>query len=145
MALGLEQGLEQRQDVLGGGIEAAIGALVLFDSAGTAMQQLLRGSRIGGHGQSREVVLIGRAGDLRIERQAGDALGHGEAADDLFAFVYAMTASEESIGGVDHGFDAQEQAELVVHLDPVLADAMLDTHAFDARLEVLEDIRQDID
>ena len=140
MMLALEESIEQGDILLSGGIEAAIGALVVLEAPGTEAQQLLCGSRIVGHGQGAEVVVVGRASDLREAMQAGDALGHRKPADDPFAFSSAVTADEETVGIVDDGFDAQDHAELVVHLDPVSADAVLDPHALDPGFEVFEDV-----
>ena len=139
MMLALEERFEQGDILFGGGIEATIGALVVLEALGTEAQELLCGSRIVGHGEGAEVVMVGRASDLREAMQAGDALGHRKPADDPFAFSSAVTADEETVGMVDDGFDAQDHAELVVHLDPVSADTVLDPHALGTGFEVLED------
>lgn len=49
-----------------------------------------------------------------------------------------MTADEKPIRVVDDGLDTQHEAEFVVHLDPVFAEAVFDAHAFDAGLAVGE-------
>ncbi len=132
MVLALKDRLE-KGDILGGaGVETPIGVLVMLDSAGTKPQEFLGRSGIVGHGQGREVMVIGGARNLREARQAGHTLGHRKPADDAFAFAFAMTADEKTVRVVDDSLDAQDEAELVVHLDPIAANAMLDAHAFDA-------------
>lgn len=138
--MSLQEGFEEGDVFFGGGVEAAIGVLFMLDPAGTQVQKLLCGSRIVGHGQSREVVMIGRASDLCETRQAGNALGHGEPPDDAFALTCAMSADEKAVRIVDDRFDAEDQAELVVHFDPVSADPMFDAHTFDTGFEVFEDV-----
>jgi len=136
----LKQGLEEGDVLFCAGVEAPVGFVVVLDPAGAQVQERLCRSRIIGHGHSREVLMIGRASDLREARQAGNALGHGEPPDDAFAVSCALTADKKTIGVIDDGLNAQDASELVVHFDPVASDAMLDAHAFDPRLEVFDDV-----
>ena len=138
--LALEESLEPADVLVGGRIEAAIGALLVLNPAGTQPQELLCGRRVVGHGEGREILMVGRAGDLSETMEAGDALGHRKPADDALAFSVAMRANKKAIGVVDDGFNPEDEAKLVVHLDPVLADPVFDAHAFSAGFEVFHHV-----
>lgn len=91
-----------------------------------------------------EVTGIGGEGDFGITIEAGDALGHREPTDDSFAFTIAMTASEKTIRMIDDGFDAEDDAELGIHFDPVFADAVFNAHAFGPGFEIGNDFGSEV-
>lgn len=86
--------------------------------------------RIIDDGQGVEVAAVAGESLLLIVDQAAGVLVHGE--ETLRGRAIAMEAGatdEELLGAVDDGFHPQDEAELVVHFQPVARHAMLDARA----------------
>jgi len=122
--------------LLGGGIEPTIATLLVFETPGAIVQQLLGGGGISHDSQGCQVRMIRCPGDLRVPIQAAHTFAHREPTQLPLALADALTADAKPIRVINDGLDAQHQSEFVIHLDPVLADPMLDPHAFDAGFEV---------
>ena len=71
--LALQESLEPADVLVGGRIEAAIGALLVLNPAGTQPQELLCGRRVVGHGKGREILM---ALEPRVE-EGIDIVGQG--------------------------------------------------------------------
>lgn len=135
---------ENRDIFLGGRIKAAISALIMDNAAGAGAKELLRFVGIMNNGERLQVSGVGGLSDFGVTIETGDALGHRKPADDSFAFTIAMTASEKAIRMIDDGFDAEHDAELGIHFDPVFADAVFNAHAFGSGLEIGDDFRSEV-
>jgi hypothetical protein len=70
-------------------------------------------------------------GDVSVAEEVPDALPHWHPLGHRSATTANRLAHPEVLRVVDDGFDPERHACLVVHLDPVLLDAMLDANAGD--------------
>ena len=127
--LALQDSAEQALFVVSEEVETAAASLV--EVHGLAGSIELPPGRVGpiDDGQGIEVTLVGGAGDGVVVVEIGDALVHG-APDHLSAsLANAESADFELTRLVDDGLDAEDEAEFVVHLQPVVFDPMLDASA----------------
>jgi len=76
-----------------------------------------------------EVALVGRSSDLLESWEVDDALVHRQPAHRADSLAGPHSSDPELIGTVDHRFDPQDLAVLVIHLDHVLVVSMLDPRA----------------
>jgi hypothetical protein len=119
--------LEEVAVSTGDGVEAREVLLVLEAGAAEGVE-LEEGSGGGPDlGQGIEIAAIGGLADLHVTPEVVDALVHAHPAAAATSSTIVLEAQDPEVGRVvDHGLDPQH-APLVVELEPVLADAVLDT------------------
>jgi len=82
------------------------------------------------NGDGTRIAAVGGFADLEIAPQVADALAHAHPPTVHFALPVPLEPHDAEVpGAVDDGLDA-EHAPLVVHLDPVPADAVLEAAGF---------------
>src|SRR3954471_679518 len=92
-------------------------------------------------GEVREVAAVGaEENPAQVDEAVDGFLDWGEAARRRALAMFHLAVVLEEGHVVGGGFDAQDDAELVVHLDDALAEAMLDAGAFDAGGELIADL-----
>lgn len=135
-----EYGLKQSQVVVGGGVESAIGAAADFQTCGTSIDESISGRGIMDPGQGIQITPVGSGADLGIAIQIGNTFCHGEPIHDGYAFTgFLATSNAEAVRPVNHGLDAQEHPEFIVHFNGIFADLMFETEAFLPGIEGLKD------
>src|SRR6266404_3887486 len=108
-------------------IQAALPTLVETDGFAEPFQVVASVDRSINDGQGIEVTLVGGAGDLVVTVEIGHAFVHG-APDHLLASPAFPPAPHAKFAWlVDDRLDTQDQAEFVVHFQPIVLHAMLDT------------------
>lgn len=138
--LAAEDGLKKGDILMGGGIEAAIGATADFERRRTGVEEPIGGRRVIDASQGIQIATVGGGADLGIAIHIGNAFCHGEPVHDGHAFTgYPAASNTETVWAVNHGFDAQEQPEFVVHFNAVFADFVFEAKAFLPGFEGFED------
>lgn len=117
----------QHLDVLPAcGIEAGVTAVVDALRLRQTLDLMVGRSGIIDDRQGVEVTQVGGVGDAAVLVEIGHALVHGSPEHLGDPVSNSLTANPKFTRLVDHRLDAQNQAELVVHFQPVVLDAMLD-------------------
>src|SRR5436309_10220028 len=114
--------------------EAATAAAVERNRCTHAVQVLGGGAGRIDDGQGIEVALVGGAGDGVVVIEIGHALVHGTPTHLAVSVPSPQAADAELAGLVNHGLHAEDQAELVVHFQPVVFHPVLDAGAGPALL-----------
>src|SRR6185369_11607594 len=126
----VEHGSEGADVFAAGGVETGEAASLNFFRLGQLPKFLVGGRGVVDDGQGVEIAAVAGVGVLLVVDEAGDVFPHGEIALGSRAVAMITGAPDgEVFGTVDDGFDAQDEAELVVHFEPVAFDAMLDACA----------------
>ena len=121
-----EDGLEELAVRVGDGIEPGDAAALVAMALAEAVERGERMSRSVCGGEAFEVAAVGGFAHLEVAPEVLDAFAHAHPASVAASPAVPLEAQHPEVRRVvDHGFNAQH-GPLVVHLDPVLADAVLD-------------------
>jgi hypothetical protein len=122
-----QDGLEQPLFLGTEGVEGAAAAFAKTSRLVQGVQLLAAGTRHGHGRQGLEVTLVAGTSNGVVVVEIGDAFVHGAPEHLGFPLPRAATTDLELTGLVDDGFDAEDEAELVVHFQPIVFHPMLDT------------------
>ena len=120
-------------------IERPMAASVLDHSAADAGADFAHRGFLRHTGQGFQITPVGRRRDLRAPPQLAHAALQG--APGFFPAGIALLGAidAEVFGFVDRGFNAQDAAFFVIHLDGVAIDGVLDPNAFGPVFEIADD------
>src|SRR5213593_1494084 len=122
-------------------VQSLDGALALALRFGEAHQIALAAGGVGQRGEELEVAAIATEQNLAQVEQAVDGLfERSELPGGMPIPVFHLAMVLEKGNVIGGGFQAQHAAELVVHLHPGLAEAVLEAGAFDAGGEAAADL-----
>src|SRR5947208_876707 len=107
-------------------IEGATTATMKTDRLTDGFGLVHGGRRPFDHGQGVEITLIGSGSYLLVAIEVGDAFVHGAPEELPLAAAQAPAPNLEFARLIDDGLDPQDYAKLVVHLQPIVFDAVLD-------------------
>ena len=110
------------------------------DPSGDPVEFAYLGGGVTDHGQRVEVAGIGTARDIAVAEEVGDALAHGHPLGDQFAATVNRPPHPKAFRVVDDCLDPKDHASFVVHLDPVVLDAVLDAYRRDPPMGEFEQV-----
>lgn len=115
--LAARDGLQQRE--VGGVTDAqrAEAAAAVHDVTCHGVEELRAGSRVVDDSEGVEVALVGALREFGAAMEVGDALAHRPPFELAVRVVVRRAEDLEVEGARDGGFDAEDAAGLVVHLD----------------------------
>src|SRR5688572_18480435 len=124
-----KDGGEKFEIGLGHGVDAADSPTVVADRVSYPVKGLVRLAGIIDSGKRIQIAVVGDLRDLGVAVDTGDALAQREPSHRGNSFAHAHPPALELRRTVDHRFDAEDAAVLVVHLDPVLCHPVLHSRA----------------
>jgi hypothetical protein len=125
----IQDGLEQFDVRAARRVEARVTSTSFHHRFGDFFDLPISRRRVLDHGQRLQVALVGSQGDLAVAIQIDHALVHRAPRHFAAALTSPPSPDAKLSGIVDDGLDPQDNAELVVHLQPVVFHPMLDPGA----------------
>lgn len=124
----------QRVERFRGSTRGALGA------AGDTIELADLGGWISDHFECIEVARVGAMRDIAIANQIRDAFAHRYPFGGRFALTKNRTPHPKTVRVIDDRLDTDHASCLVVHLQPVVLDAVLDAHTGDAQMPQIQQV-----